>query len=115
MTRKEIEQIEKKIAKASQGPWRFVKTDRSGYQVLMHHGPDGSGYLHWSHMHPNDARLAMDARQDIPKLLAYIKELEECLRWYVKEDDTNEYDYNKPWLEGKRRAMKALGIEDKED
>jgi hypothetical protein len=41
------------------------------------------------------------------------KELEECLKWYVKEDDTNMGNpHNEPWAEGKKRAMKALGMED---
>ena len=43
-------------------------------------------------------------------------ELKECLRWYVENDDTNEggkwEESNAPWLEGKRRAMRALGMEE---
>ena len=43
-------------------------------------------------------------------------ELTECLRWYVENDDTNEggmWDkINSDWLEGKRRAMRALGMEE---
>ena len=43
-------------------------------------------------------------------------ELTECLRWYVENDDTNEggkWDkINSHWLEGKRRAMRALGVEE---
>lgn len=40
------------------------------------------------------------------------KELEKCLSWYVANDDTNETEDNKSWLEGKRKAMKVLGVED---
>jgi hypothetical protein len=43
-------------------------------------------------------------------------ELKECLRWYVENDDTNEggkwEESNAHWLEGKRRAMRALGMEE---
>lgn len=43
-------------------------------------------------------------------------ELKECLRWYVENDDTNEggkwEESNAGWLEGKRRAMRALGMEE---
>lgn len=43
-------------------------------------------------------------------------ELTECLRWYVENDDTNEgskwEESNAQWLEGKRRAMRALGMEE---
>lgn len=44
-------------------------------------------------------------------------ELKECLRWYVENDDTNEggkwEESNAHWLEGrKRRAMRALGLEE---
>ena len=43
-------------------------------------------------------------------------ELKECLRWYVENDDTNEggkwEESNASWLEGKRRAMRALGMEE---
>ena len=43
-------------------------------------------------------------------------ELIELLRWYVENDDTNEggkwEEANSHWLEGKRRAMRALGMEE---
>jgi hypothetical protein len=43
-------------------------------------------------------------------------ELTECLRWYVENDETNEGGKwevsNASWLEGKRRAMRALGMEE---
>ena len=45
-----------------------------------------------------------------------LKEIKECLRWYVENDDTNEggkwEESNAGWLEGKRRAMRALGMEE---
>lgn len=41
--------------------------------------------------------------------------LKECLRWYVENDDTiagGKWDEdNATWLEGKRRAMRLLGME----
>lgn len=44
------------------------------------------------------------------------RELTECLRWYVENDDTNEggkwEEDNGFWLRGKRRAMRALGMEE---
>lgn len=46
------------------------------------------------------------------QLEARVKELEECLAWYVQEDDTQEHlEGNTYWVRGKQRAMKALGIE----
>ena len=47
-----------------------------------------------------------------------IAELHEALRWYVENDDTNEggkwEESNVSWLRGKRRAMRALGMETEE-
>lgn len=41
-----------------------------------------------------------------------IKQLEQALAWYVKEDDTSEgMPGNEYWVEGKHRAMKLLGME----
>lgn len=31
-----------------------------------------------------------------------------CLQWYVDNDDTNDTEDNKPWLEGKQAAAEAL-------
>ena len=42
-------------------------------------------------------------------------ELRECLRWYVENDDTNQSEDNKSWLDGKRRAMIVLGMEVDDD
>lgn len=43
------------------------------------------------------------------------KELEECLRWYVENDETNEGgkwdEINEIWIAGKRRAQRILGME----
>ena len=48
--------------------------------------------------------------------LEKVSELAECLKWYVENDDTNEggkwEESNSGWLEGKRRAMRALGMEE---
>jgi len=43
------------------------------------------------------------------------KVLREALKWYVDNDDTMNTKYNEPWLEGKRRAMKLLGMEEDDD
>jgi len=37
-----------------------------------------------------------------------IKEVIECLRWYVYHDETQDTPYNTPWLEGKNRAINIL-------
>ena len=34
--------------------------------------------------------------------------LAKCLQWYVDNDDTNDTEDNKPWLEGKQAAVEAL-------
>lgn len=48
----------------------------------------------------------------VNQLLARIKCLENALRWYVDNDDTNEGGHwekdNAFWLKGKRRAEKLL-------
>lgn len=112
MKREEILEIEEKLIKTSRGPWQFIKTSKDGYEVLMQHGTEHYGYSHWSYMRPEDAKFVMDAKQDVPNLLAHIKELERCLRWYVENDDTMQTEYNEPWLEGKRQAMKTLGMDE---
>ena len=49
--------------------------------------------------------------------LEKVAELTECLRWYVENDDTHDVgvritDQVAHWFEGKRRAMRALGLEE---
>jgi len=48
--------------------------------------------------------------------LKKVAELTDCLRWYVENDDTNEggewEEINAHWIEGKRRAQRALGMEE---
>ena len=34
--------------------------------------------------------------------------LAKCLQWYVDNDDTNDTEDNKPWLNGKQAAVEAL-------
>jgi hypothetical protein len=62
--------------------------------------------------HPLIDKLTVYA-DDFEALLAKIDELESCLRWYVEEDDTNmTQPSNEYWIEGKHRAMRALGMEE---
>jgi hypothetical protein len=61
------------------------------------------------------AQRLYDAEKERYEALAKNKELESALRWYVEHDDTMETEYNEPWLEGKRRAMKLLGMETDDD
>ena len=53
--------------------------------------------------------------EEVVRLRKENTELIELLRWYVENDDTSEggkWDkINSHWLEGKRRAMRALGME----
>ena len=49
--------------------------------------------------------------------LEKVAELTECLRWYVENDDTHDVgvritDQVAHWFEKKRRAMRALGLEE---
>lgn len=39
-----------------------------------------------------------------------VKELVDCLEWYVENDDTNNYPNNEFWIDGLERARKALEI-----
>jgi len=53
-----------------------------------------------------------NALMESQELLAgEVKELRECLRWYLDNDPTNDvtYEIDKNYLKGKYRAMKALG------
>jgi regulator of replication initiation timing len=53
---------------------------------------------------------------EIKRLRNENEDLRQSLKWYVENDDTNEggkwEESNAPWLEGKRRAMRALGMEE---
>jgi hypothetical protein len=42
------------------------------------------------------------------KLLELLKDARERLAWYIENDDTNECDYNQPWLEGKEMAEEVV-------
>jgi len=59
-------------------------------------------------------RLASGAERDWIGLRAECNAARVLLRWYVENDDTNEggkwEEYNRPWLEKKREAMKLLGM-----
>ena len=77
-----------------------------------------TSYLH-AMMHVENAirNLRADARAaqaERDQCSAEADEMRECLRWYVKNDDTMRggrwEEANEPWLAGKRRAMRALGI-----
>jgi hypothetical protein len=51
-------------------------------------------------------------KKTIKQLELEIEQLKEALAWYVKEDDTHEWDANNQyWIDGKRRAQKLLGID----
>jgi hypothetical protein len=54
--------------------------------------------------------------EDVKRLEKENQELRQCLLWYVQNDETNEggkwEEANSHWLEGKRRAMRALGMEE---
>lgn len=55
------------------------------------------------------------SESEIERLRNERDELRACLLWYVENDDTNDSEYNREWLNGKRRAMKALGIRGDEE
>lgn len=46
------------------------------------------------------------------RLAGEVKELRECLRWYLNNDPTNgaTYKVDQEHLKGKQRAMKVLGV-----
>ena len=56
--------------------------------------------------------------EDVKRLEKENQELRQCLLWYIENDDTNEggkwEESNAVWLRGKRRAMRALGMETEE-
>lgn len=68
-----------------------------------------------SDQEPSSEELASRVVTTVKRLEQENQELRECLQWYIENDDTNEggrwEDDNGYWLRGKRRAMKALGME----
>lgn len=48
----------------------------------------------------------------VEELEAERKALRDALQWYVDHDETNDEPGNDPFLEGRRRALKALGLEE---
>jgi hypothetical protein len=64
---------------------------------------------------PTDAFAVQfdEAISVLHRLLAEADEMEGCLIWYVREDDTNMGNpQNEFWIEGKRRALRALKMEE---
>lgn len=55
------------------------------------------------------------SESEIGRLQNERDELRACLLWYVEQDDTNETECNEPWLKGKRRAMRALGLRSEDE
>jgi len=67
-----------------------------------------------SRYRPTDASAVQfdEALSVLHRLLAEADEMEGCLIWYVREDDTNMGNpQNEFWIEGKRRALRALKME----
>jgi hypothetical protein len=64
------------------------------------------------------AQKVVEERDELKWQLQSLKQennkLKEALRWYIEHDDTNDTEYNAPWLEDKYRAMKLLGINEDE-
>ncbi len=59
--------------------------------------------------------LSKDYYDSLCDLAEENRKLIKCLRWYVENDDTNQNEYNKLWLDGKRMAMIVLGMEVDDD
>lgn len=88
--------------------------------------PDGPGEGTWSVFAMKVAEERDELRHKLAGEAKHIESLEgllveatrerdnlrEALRWYVANDDTNDTEYNRGWMEGKRRAMKLLGMND---
>jgi hypothetical protein len=65
------------------------------------------------HIYRERTRKFEEAIDVLNRLLAEADEMEGCLIWYVREDDTNMGNpQNEHWIEGKRRAMRALKMEE---
>lgn len=69
----------------------------------------------WAEGYQAGMKAAFEANEsEIARLQNERDELRACLRWYVENDDTmgggRWEEANEPWLAGKRRAMRALGI-----
>src|SRR5713226_5917320 len=83
ITADEIKAIEKLAAEASVGPWRALP-GFEGHAAIMQEGATQqfAGIAHFIDGHENldldsrDAEFIAHAREDIPKLLAYIENLE---------------------------------------
>lgn len=90
MTKEELEAIRKRCEKATPGPWTTERPKKptnqdeftKGVAICGFGGNTGvfadppGGQFPWA-----DAQFVAHAREDIPRLLDYIKELEERTRW----------------------------------
>ena len=86
MTELELNEIEKRVKKASRGPWKSMIEGRdhtSGDDFIMTGIPEGEDIwgenrgedIYVTGAMKSDLDFIANARQDIPKLLDYIREL----------------------------------------
>lgn len=70
----------------------------------------------WAEGYQAGMQFAGKAKEaEVERLRNERDELRACLLWYVENDDTNETEHNEPWLKGKRRAMRALGLRSEDE
>lgn len=80
MTPERLAEIEARAEAATEGPWKCWNGWPAKPMACERIGPDGGGGLHGVpdiHGCVEDLEFAAHARQDIPDLLAYLRELEE--------------------------------------
>jgi hypothetical protein len=78
--------------------------------------PDPGPPSYTNRTHEENMKIREEVKRlELRRLEQENQELRECLQWYIESDDTNEggkwEEVNAPWLRGKRRAMRALGME----
>ena len=78
MTREELKEIEERCNKATPGPWKTLPPDSVNpyWYVTRRQGEEEGFYIACFFNGKEDAEFVINSREDIPKLMSYIKDLE---------------------------------------
>ena len=78
MTKEELKEIEDRCNKATPGPWKTLPPDSVNpcWYVTRRQGEEEGFYIACFFNGKEDAEFVINSREDIPKLMSYIKDLE---------------------------------------
>ena len=89
MTKEELKEIEERCNKATPGPWKTLPPDSVNpyWYITRRQGEDEVFYIACFFNGKEDAEFVINSREDIPKLMSYIKDLESQIpRWIPVEE-----------------------------